>query len=710
MNNLTLDGTANAVTNAATLALGAYSGLTLRGSIQNAGTIHLATNVVLGGSAVMISGPVNLGGSGRLQFASNLNNQIRDVPGTSPALTNAAGHTLSTTPVSTGSITTASLTNLGTIEARGSGANMNFSPAALTNQGVIQSADAGLMNFNVLSTANAGGFLRAASGSAFSLAGGSVVNGGTLDGTGAFSIAQVTLDGTASPVTVATQLPLTPGTLFLRGAITNNGRISIATPVISSANVRIRSEGAVVGGNGAIRFGTALNNILTSPSNGATVPFRLLPGALITTLPGAQGNINGLAFTNEGTVESRGSGVSVIFGSNATNTGLFAAAAGGFLALNGQNGAFAIENAGGILRAEAGSSLSLDYGIEIRGGRLEGAGVVHSTTARLNGTVNPVTVATTVRSAGGLTLRGSIVNNGNLLTQAAGQTSVRVGGPVTVSGNGAITFGGTAFSYWAGQVAADALTLGAGQTMTTSPGAQGAVQNVALTNQGNIEARGSGSLLTFYCNAANSGTLRAAEGGSLTLDGQNGAYAISNAGGVIRAEAGSGVTLTYGVEIRGGRLEGPGGIGFAQAALNGTANPVEIAPSGVLATNSGGLTVRGTITNNGRITLARTAGLAWVLAAQTMTIGGAGVIEFATDAGTSANIISQTGGSFTVTSGAAHTLRVLPGCTGSLQSSGFINAGRIVAEGALYIATVTFTNGPTGVIRGNNYIQSSPVH
>jgi len=712
--SLTLDGTTAGVTHAATFNLGGYSFLKLRGAITNNGAVRIAGTVGPGDSAakIIVSGPVTLGGNGRAEFANNLSNQIRDELGTGAALTNSAGHTLSTTPGSTGSVTTASLTNLGLIEARGSGASMTFSPGALTNQGIIQSADSGFMNFNVVSTANAGGYLRVASGSTFSLAGGSVIHGGTLDGTGAFSIAQVTLDGTASPVTVATQLALTPGNLLLRGAITNNGLISIATPVISSANISIQSEGATVGGNGAIRFGSSGNNNLTGPFTNVTAPFRLLPGALVTTLPGAQGNINGLAFTNEGTVESRGSGASVTFGGNATNTGVFAAADGGYLALNGSNGAYAIENAGGILRAEAGSSLALDYGIEIRGGLLEGAGTIISSTARLNGTVSPVTNATTVRAAGGgLTLRGSIVNNGNLLTSHSGQTNVRVNGPVTVSGNGAITFGGTAFSYWHGQVAADALTLGAGQTMTTSPGSQGAVQNLALTNQGIIEARGSGALLTLYCNAANAGTLRAAAGGSLALNGQNGAFAIENAGGILRAEAGSSLSLDYGIEVRGGRLEGPAGIYFTQAKLNGTTNPVEIAPGGVLATNSGGLQVRGTITNNGRIILAHTgtSGLSWVLAGQTMTIGGAGVIEFATNAGASANIISQTGGSFTVTNGAAHTLRVLPGCTGSLQSSGFINAGTIVAEGGLYIATSNFTNGPTGVIRGNNYIESSPV-
>ena len=709
VNNLTLDGAANAVTNAATLALGAYSGLTLRGSILNTGTIRLATNVVPGASAVIISGPVTLGGSGRVQFASNLNNHIRDVPGTSPVLTNAAGHTLSTTPGSTGSITNASLINQGTIEARGSGASMNFSPGVLTNQGVIQSADAGFMNFNVLTTANAGGFLRAASGSTFSLAGGSVVNGGTLDGTGAFSIAQVTLDGTAAPVTVATQLSITPGTLFLRGAITNNGLISIATPVISSANVRIQSGGAVVGGTGAIRFGTALNNILTSPSNGATVPFRLLPGALVTTSPGAQGNINGLAFTNEGTVESRGSGASLTVGNNATNTGVFAAAEGGSLALNGSNAAFAIENNGGILRAEAGSSLSLDYGIEIRGGRLDGAGTVFSATGRLNGTVSPVTVATTLRTiGGGLTLRGSIVNNGNLLTQHTGQTSVRVDGPVTLSGNGAITFGGTVFSFWQGVVAADALTLGTGQTMTTTPGAQGRVQSLAVATAGIIEARGAGAVLDLWAvrGVTNTGVIRAANGGQLNLGADVSTYFINNAGGIIRNESGG---LLLAATVRGGRIEGPGGIGFTQAALDGTANAVELAPDAVLATNGGTVTIRGTITNNGRIRLLRTASLARVMAAESLTLGGAGEIEFGTNAADSANILGQSVGGVAVTNGSAHTLRVTPGSTGALQTTSIVNAGRIVADGVLYLQTSTFTNGPTGVIRGNNAIVTTPV-
>lgn len=528
-NFLTLDGTAGGVTHAATIDVPGYSALRLRGAISNNGAVRIAGTVGPGDSAakIIVSGPVTLGGNGRAEFANNLSNQIRDELGTGAALTNAAGHTLTTTPGSTGSITTASLTNQGLIEARGPDASMTFSPGAFINQGVVQSADAGFMNFNVVSTANAGGFLRVASGSTFSLTGGSVIHGGTLDGTGAFSIAQVTLDGTVAPVTVATQLSLTPGNLLLRGAITNNGLISIATPVIPSASIRIQAEGATVGGTGAIRFGSSGNNNLMGPFNGSAAPFRLLPGALVTSSTGAWGNIEGLALTNEGTVESRGSGASVTFRGNATNTGVFTAAAGGYLALNGSNGAFAIENTGGILRAEAGSSLSLDYGIEVRGGR----------------------------------------------------------------------------------------------------------------------------------------------------------------------------------------LEGPAGIYFTQAKLNGTTNQVEIAPDGVLGTNGGTLTIRGSIINNGRIRLFHTLGLAAarLMAAESLTLGGSGEVVFGTDSFDSNNIIGQAVSNVTVTNGTTHTLRVTPGSTGALQTTGFVNAGRIVADGALYLQTTTFTNGPTGVLRGNSAIVTTPV-
>jgi len=62
-----------------------------------------------------------------------------------------------------------------------------------------------------------------------------------------------------------------------------------------------------------------------------------------------------------------------------------------------------------------------------------------------------------------------------------------------------------------------------------------------------------------------------------------------------------------------------------------------------------------------------------------------------------------------VTNGPTQTVRVSPGATGALQTTGFVNAGRIVADGVLYLQTTTFTNGPTGVLRGNNAIVTTPV-
>lgn len=666
---ITLDGSVSPLTNATTLSM-APGQANLRGSILNQGTLAVGT----GGIIRATSDGFTLGGSGALRFTGANGNLSSHGTGVFAPMTLASGATVTTAPGATGIVTGLDLTNQGVIEARGSGALLNFGPNTLLNSGVVQSADGGSLNLTVLNVANAGGTLRVASGSAFALANSVVINGGILEGTGTFGISLATLDGSATAVTVGNTLSLVAGsTLQLRGSIVNHGLISV-NAATNGATVQIAPQGATLSGSGVLRLGGPAPNYLRAPSGSPA--FTLAAGATVTSTPGSNAFIDTVAFTNQGTVEARGAGANVTFNCNATNQGLLGAADGGTLTISGANNLI-LENGTGIIRAEAGSLIPLVGSIQIRGGRLEGAGAIRSQQATLNGSTQAIVNAGNLQvGAGGLTLQGTLQNDADVRHVSAGQT-LRVLGPVTLSGTGTYTFGTPTYAFIQGFAAGDVLTVAAGQTMTTAAGSQGRLQGFALLNQGVVEARGASAILDVFTERGltNSNLLRAAAGGTLNLGAGPGTYTVENAAGTLRNEGGA---LVVNALVRGGRVESTVGseVRSTGAIFEGLANAVEITAGSTL--RAANLTLRGTFQNAGNI-YSSNAGQSTVRIEGPVSLDGPGTMTFGPSQYT---FLQGAAAADVLTLANGHTLTTQPGGLARAQGLTILSSGVLEARGA----------------------------
>ncbi len=331
----------------------------------------------------------------------------------------------------------------------------------------------------------------------------------------------------------------------------------------------------------------------------------------------------GALFTNSGTlIKSTGSGT-LTFNNQLNNTGTVSVLNGTLLLTAGGLNA-------GTYNAAAGATLEFASSNAFNSGSVfSGAGVVqfdNNTDTTFNGTVN---------------------NSGRILINAGGNlTRLIIGGDVTLTGGGALTFSGVNAQLTGGFQLTNLNNQiqgfgNLGANLTSFLNQAGGVINANVNAQSLLVDPGAGGFV-------NQGLLEATNGGLLTLTG-NGGGGFNDAGGTIRADGtGSQVVLVNGAVISGGTLSGTNG---GQIIAGDTAFLSNVTLSGTPGTanfviaNNADAHVSGTITNTGLMLVVSTGNLSRLILDANTTLNGGGTIILAPLSGTG-NLNAQiTGGS-----------------------------------------------------------------
>jgi hypothetical protein len=538
-----LDG----VTNGGVVDLVDRSGLTLRGTIDNIGSINLESTRY--GDTLTISGSgAILNGAGAVVLDDASNNTITGV-GAAATLTNVNDTISGAGQLGNGALTLINESK-GVIDASASvnALVLNTSGEAVVNDGLIEATGAGGLIISSTTVNNAGGgVILAGAGSHINLATADIV-GGVLNSTGAGVFQTVdagsVLDGTTSVVVDAATIDILDRTgLTLQGTIDNTGSINLESTRYGDT-LAIDAFGAVLSGGGQIVLDDAGNNFidggaasdtLTNVDNTISGAGQLGYGSL-TLINESKGVIDASATNNALVLDTNGEVV--------TNAGLIEATGAGGLTIKSTsvNG-----STGGIILAGAGSHINLATA-DIVGGTLTstGSGVFQTVDGGtvLDGSRYVVDTSATIDilDRTGLTLAGTIDNNGTIALDGSryGATLTLAGGNVVLEGDGAIVLNGFGGNRIVGSGGVTTLTNegnvieGYGQFYSN---------DITFDNVGgSIDANGSTPLVLSppTHTIINSGTLEGTGSGGLVISGAT----VIGTGGVIFAGSGSSVTLT----------------------------------------------------------------------------------------------------------------------------------------------------------------------
>ena len=464
----------------------------------------------------------------------------------------------------------------GTINANSTGvgqlATLTLDDVVLTNAGLIEATNNGVLNIDGVTVNNAGGTITGiGSGTSVNLYGNTTIEGGTLTNNGAAFFGTTAgnnafLDGsTQGAITInGTYTSALNTDTYVLGTINNNGTLQInggsgfnTLLLTDSPDVTLQGGGTVIlststGGQFAYLAQAAGGETLTNVNNliqgdgiigdngltlintaGGTINANSTGGSQITTL-----TLDNLALTNEGLVEATNNGVLQIDGITVNNTG------------------------GTITGIGSGASVELYGNARINGGTLtnNGAaffGTLASGNAYLDGSTGAGAVTINGTYTGDLNsdtyLLGTINNKGTIQINGGDGSNTDLivnNANVTLTGGGVVNLstaagGGTAVIYQS--------TGG-----STLENVNNTIQGVGIVGDNGL------SLL----NDAAGTVLANVSGGTLTLDGigtltNNGTFQ-ANAGSTLLVENVtdftnfSGHTLTGGTYNVYGTLSNPG--------------------------------------------------------------------------------------------------------------------------------------------------------
>jgi len=333
---------------------------------------------------------------------------------------------------------------------------------------------------------------------------------------------------------------------------------------------------------------------------------------------------------------------------------------------------------------------------------------------------------------------GTINNAGTLvLNSGGGHTYIRpiAGGTVTLTGGGTLKLSNQTTNWIYGNTTGAAL-VNVNNTIEGAGNIGWSGVPTAFNNQGTVLANVSNVLVidTAGAGVTNTGTMRAASGGTLSIQGTT----VNNVGGLIEALPGSTVELSNGPTIVGGTLSttGTGVIhAFNTAVLDGQTNTVSNNGQ-IRVINGHRLALKGAIQNSGTITMNSTGGFTYIYPNDgPVTLSGGGVVQLS-DVSDANYMYTQGGGSLinvnNVIQGAGNvgwsggpmainnqgtiqanavnwlkvdaggtvtntgTMRATAGATLKLENGNFYNVGGVIE--ALNGSTVELSNSPT--IRG----------
>ncbi len=459
------------------------------------------------------------------------------------------------------------LVNQATIDANSSGAAgvttallVDGLTGALTNTGLLEATNSGVLNLDGITVNNTGGGKITATGASATvqLFGGTVIEGGTLTNNGGTlgtpAGNSAFLDGStgAGAVTLnGTYLSDLGSVTTLLGTINNNNNIQLNGGSGHNSELLMGTTGVNVTLQGG---GTV--NLSTATGGGFAFIEQSTGGVTLTNVnniiqgEGIIGN-NGLTLVNQATIDANSSGAAgittplLLDGLTAvTNTGLLEATNKGVLQLDG----ITVNNAGANITASgANATVQLFGSATIEGGTLNNNGGTLGTpsgfVATLDGTTQgPLTINGTYLSDLNTDthLLGTINNNNNFqLNGGSGTNSfLFIDNNVTLQGGGTVTMStaGGGGDAWIVQNTGGLTLTNVNNTIQGS----GIIGDNGLTllNQagGIVIANGTPtSVLEFVGGAVtNQGLMEATGSGVLQVD----ADTINNAGGVIKANGG----------------------------------------------------------------------------------------------------------------------------------------------------------------------------
>ncbi len=455
--------------------------------------------------------------------------------------------------------------------------------------------------------------------------------------------------------------------LTLLGNNQNTGSIMLG----SGGNFSdLRISGAMsLNGAGTVSTTNTQNNRIIA-ANGAGDVLTLGAGQSILGAATIGGG-GALGLVNNGSIVANlSAGITLNAQGGVTNNGV----------LRGDGAVLVIQNTAlgqggsGTLNAINGGSVRL-ANTSVTGGGFSTAG--GGTVATASGTFGNAIAAVTnsgnlvIVDNSGLTLAGTLTNNGNLALASGGNFSdLIISGAQTLAGNGTVSLSNTFNNRIYGNNAT--FTLGSGQTLAGSGQIGAGSANFLFNNAATVVATQSTPLLiNASAGVNNTGTLRA-DGGTLQLQ-----TTINSAGGQIEARNGSRVELLNGSVIN-------------NAAFSATGAGSLITTVGGATVSMGGGTVNGpmTIADNSRLRLTADATYNGVLS---MASGGNFTdlqIDGARTLGGSATIVMSNGPNNRIygTNGTGDSLSI--GSNITIQGSGrigdsagfvFNNAGTVVA-------------------------------
>jgi hypothetical protein len=505
-----------------------------------------------------------------------------------------------------------------------------------------------------------------------------VIMGGPVTGTAA-SVVNLTI-GTGAVLNL-------PGTTYVDitgPSVVNNGSI-----VVTSGN-GFQFEGNIistVSGTGSIQLKAA--GVRFWGGNGT-------PTVTLQQPLTGQGSILGLNLHNQSTITASGGTLNIQPAAGGlTNTGTIQAQSGSIINLIG---AAPFNNTGGTIKALNGSTIWVFA--NITGGKLTTTGTGNYTLAPPGagaGLINVTNAGTfNVPAGAGLNWTGTITNTG--VFNLDGQ--IFTNGTVTLKGSGNILMNNGGFNGLnANGLINQELIHGSGNFF-----------EMAVTNQATIDADNTSAMLSINGGSTtNTATLEASGGGTLQL-----AAPTNNTGGTIEALNGSTVILSGGFIGSGGTLatSGTGTIQGEGGQLDGTVNiPTN---TGVLEIGPSGLTTKGTVANDGTISInsgcmimnapTKLTGTGTLTMSTTGCIFGAGVaftnastIEGAGTIGDS-NPMPITNAGKIIANQPGNTLFVVPNTTG------FTNTGTLIVNaGSTLDIAGPFNNLKSGVLSGGTY-------
>ncbi len=664
-----------------------------------------ATTVFTGGGSVVlgVSGNNVIYGAVAANVLDNKNNTFSGVG-------NIGDGQMTLTNESAGVINANNATNALTLQVTG----------GITNTGLLEATAAGGLNLLNDSITNTGGTVEATGANAVVNLQGATIAGGTLTSVGATAAIQVQsgqtgyLYGTpaSGQLTISAGSNLNDqnnGTINLFGTINNQGAINLLSGV-NNTDLRVGSNAApttVLTGGGQVVMGGSVNDRIYG-NTGAFVLDNVnntisgagnLGAAQLTLVNESAGVINASDAVNALTVQVSG---------GITNSGILeATGAGGLNLLNDSVDNEGNGNTGQVKAATSGATVSLS-GTIIYGGSVSAvAGAQILVASGQNGSLygaDPglpltITAGTNINLANNaaLYLYGAIVNHGAINVNAGvNNTDVRLASPLTaLSGGGSLVLNGVNARVYGstsylntldnidntisgiGQIGANQMTLAnetAGVINANQAGQLTLYVNGGITNKGLIEAtNATGNVLLQSSSVDNTQNSNAGKL-SATVSGAH----IDLAGSVIYGGTLTSVAGAY-IDVLTGQN------GYLDGTYTGA--PIVIAAgSNINAANNSNLYIRGTISNNGVITLGVAGGVNFtnlLLQSPVVTL-------------TSSNPLAA-GGIIQLTNTPNNRIYGIDGYTETLNN---IN-NTIQGSGDIGANQMTLINGKLGVINAN---------